>query len=78
MLCYAIALGLFAGVGVAAGRGAAFHAGVAAAAAIAGYHYVLIRERDRARCFAAFRHNNWVGAVVFAGIAIDYVLFPLR
>jgi 4-hydroxybenzoate polyprenyltransferase len=78
MLCYAIALGLIAAVGAAAGRGAAFHAGVAAAAAIAGYHYFLIRERDRARCFAAFRHNNWVGAVVFAGIAIDYVLFPLQ
>jgi 4-hydroxybenzoate polyprenyltransferase len=33
-----------------------------------------IRERDPARCFQAFLHNNYVGMVVFAGIALDYVL----
>jgi 4-hydroxybenzoate polyprenyltransferase len=31
----------------------------------------LIRGRDRARCFRAFRINNWVGLVVFAGLALD-------
>jgi 4-hydroxybenzoate polyprenyltransferase len=43
------------------------------AAGIAGYHYTLIRERDPARCFQAFRHNNWLGASVFAGIALDFL-----
>lgn len=25
-------------------------------------------------CFAAFRHNNWLGGVLFAGIAVHYLL----
>jgi 4-hydroxybenzoate polyprenyltransferase len=32
------------------------------------------RNRDRAGCFRAFLHNNWIGAAVFAGIAAHYVL----
>jgi 4-hydroxybenzoate polyprenyltransferase len=41
---------------------------------LAGYHYTLIRERDRMKCFAAFRHNNWLGACVFAGTAVAYLV----
>ena len=51
-----------------AGRGI----GLAAAAALAGYHYTLIRGRDREFCFRAFLHNTWFGCAVFAGIAADY------
>jgi 4-hydroxybenzoate polyprenyltransferase len=36
------------------------------------YHYTLIRERRREDCFKAFLHNNWVGGVIFAGIAANY------
>ncbi|CAH1745896.1 4-hydroxybenzoate octaprenyltransferase [Thauera humireducens] len=74
MLCYAITLGLLAAVGVAAERGVAWFAGLLVAAGIAGYHYTLIRERDRAGCFKAFRHNNWLGAAIFAGLFIDDLL----
>lgn len=74
MLCYAAALGLLAVVGVQTGAGAAYYLGLAAAAGIAGYHYTLIRARDRANCFKAFRHNNWLGAVVFAGVFADHLL----
>lgn len=42
------------------------------AAGIALYRYTLIRERRREQCFAAFLHNNWFGAAVFAGVALDY------
>ena len=71
MLCYAASFGLLAAVGVAAARGPWYFAGLLVAAAIAGYHYTLIRERDRANCFKAFRHNNWVGAAIFAGVFLD-------
>ncbi|WP_313951270.1 4-hydroxybenzoate octaprenyltransferase [Accumulibacter sp.] len=73
MLCYALALALIAAVGYGLGLGAVFYAGLAGAAAIAGYHYTLIRERDPQRCFKAFLHNNWFGASIFAGIALDFL-----
>lgn len=76
MLCYAAALGLLAWVGLQAGRGAAYLAGLAVAAGIAGYHYTLIRNRDRGACFKAFLHNNWIGATIFAGLAADYLVHP--
>ena len=74
MLCYAAALGLLAAVGFASARGAAYFIGLAVAGGIALYHYGLIRERDRAGCFKAFRHNNWLGAAIFAGILADDLL----
>ena len=33
-----------------------------------------IRTRDRGACFKAFLNNNWVGAVLFAGIAGHYLV----
>ncbi|MFS0755470.1 4-hydroxybenzoate octaprenyltransferase [Noviherbaspirillum sp. 1P10PC] len=74
MLCYAASLGLVTAVGLSAGLGIWFIAGMMTAAGMAVYHYFLIRGRERMPCFAAFRHNNWLGAAVFAGIALDYAL----
>ena len=74
MLCYAITLGLLALVGVMAERGAAWFVGLLVAAVIARYHYTLIRARERGACFKAFRHNNWLGAAVFAGLLVDDLL----
>jgi 4-hydroxybenzoate polyprenyltransferase len=72
MLCYGAALAIILVCGWQAGLRYWFVAGVAVAAAIALFHYTLIRERDRMRCFYAFRHNNWLGAALFAGVAVDY------
>jgi 4-hydroxybenzoate polyprenyltransferase len=74
MVAYAAMLALLAWVGVMARLGWAYYAGLATAAGLMAYHYRLIRERSRAGCFKAFRHNNWVGAAVFAGIAAHYGL----
>ena len=74
MLCYAASLGMITAVGLDAGLGKWFIGGMLVAAGMAVYHYTLIRERERMPCFAAFRHNNWLGAAVFGGIALDYAL----
>ena len=74
MLCYVMTLALIMVSGWQFGLGVWFHAGLLVAAGMAAYHYTLIRDRDRMRCFAAFRHNNWLGAAIFAGIALDYAL----
>ena len=74
MACYALTLGLIAWVGFRAGLGAVFCAGIGVSAGIAVYHYTLIRDREPARCFKAFLHNNWIGASIFAGIVLDYAL----
>lgn len=72
MLSYFAALALLVLVGWQYHRSSAYFAGIAAAAIIAIYHYYLIRERDPARCFKAFLHNNWLGSVIFLGLLIDY------
>jgi len=74
MLCYTVALGIDLVCGWMLGLRWWFVAGVVVAAGMALYHYTLIRGRDRMRCFAAFRHNNWLGAALFVGVALDYAL----
>jgi len=78
MGCYAVALALLVWVGAMAGLGRVYDAGLLVAAGIALYHYTLIRNRERAACFAAFLHNNWFGAAVFAGMVLDYMSASLR
>lgn len=73
MLCYAATLGLIARVGFLLHMGWAFYAGLGVAALIAIYHFTLIRQRDPARCFKAFLHNNWIGASIFVGIVLDFL-----
>lgn len=76
MACYALALSIITAVGWSMGLRGPFIAGMLVAAGCAVYHFRLIRTRDRMRCFAAFRHNNWLGAALFAGIALDYAMHP--
>jgi 4-hydroxybenzoate polyprenyltransferase len=76
MVCYAVTLAILVGVGRSLHLGVAYYAGIVAAALIAGYHYTLIRDRTREGCFKAFRHNNWFGAAVFAGIVADLSVVP--
>jgi 4-hydroxybenzoate polyprenyltransferase len=71
MACYALFIATMAAIGVWQPMGIFYYGGLAVAAAIAAWHYRLVRDRTREGCFRAFRHNNWLGAAVFAGIVLD-------
>ena len=49
-----------------------YYLGLGFAALLLGYEQFLIADRKLAHCFAAFLHNHWVGAVIFAGIMGHY------
>ncbi len=74
MASYVLMVALLVWVGIALRLGWPYHAGLAVAAGMMGYHYTLIRGRSREGCFRAFRHNNWVGLAVFAGLVLSYIL----
>jgi 4-hydroxybenzoate polyprenyltransferase len=74
MLCYTMFFLIMIHVGNLAGLGVWYMLGLVAAMLMALYHNVLIRERTREGCFAAFMHNNWLGAAICAGIVLDYGL----
>ncbi len=74
MASYALFLLLWLGAGLRLGLGWPFVLGLLAAAAMALWHFLLIRQRDPQRCFTAFRLNHWVGFAVFAGTVCAYAL----
>ena len=77
MASYAAYLAIWGVLGRGVGLGWAYAAGLAGAAAIALWHWTLIRDRSRDGCFRAFRLNHWLGFTVFAGVAADYALRAL-
>ncbi len=51
-----------------------FYFSLVIAAGFFVYQQYLIKNRDKDLCFKAFKNNHWVGAVVFVGIALHYLL----
>lgn len=79
MIAHALFFLVMTGVGYERKLGVAYFAGLIAAAALVGYQYRLIRDREREGCFKAFLNNNWVGFVIFAGLALDlYIRVGMR
>ena len=74
MVSYLAFVSLLVGIGRMINAAWPFYAGCAVASVFAIYHFRLIRTRSRDGCMRAFRHNNWVGAAVFIGTAVDYAL----
>ncbi len=74
MASYAIFLAMWLAAGLQLGLTWPFALGLLAAAGMAAWHYSLIRQREPARCFTAFKHNHWLGFAVFAGTAAAYTL----
>ncbi len=71
---YALFLCALALVGQRAGLGLYYWSALGIAALLAAYEFAIAHARNREECFRAFLHNHWIGAVVFAGIALDYAL----
>ncbi len=69
--------GMFAALALAGLRadvGGYYWAGLGAAVVLVLYQFHIARQRAPDACFRAFLHNNWVGMVIFAGIALDFAL----
>jgi len=70
MLFYVVYLSIWSWVVAPSVQPWAWWLGEAVASVQVVWHYLLIRQRTRDGCFKAFRVNHWVGAALFAGIAI--------
>ena len=46
--------------------------GLSVAGAQVLWHFTLIRQRTRAGCFTAFSQSHWMGAALFAGVALGF------
>ena len=65
---------LLISIGWCAGLELTYYITVGVAVLLFSYQQYLIKDRDRSRCLRAFQHNNWVGLIVFVGIAADYLM----
>lgn len=54
-------------------RGSTYYFGLLVASTFFVYQQWLIAERETTRCLRAFLNNNWFGATVFVGLALDYL-----
>lgn len=53
--------------------GAPYYVSLVVAAGLLIYQQYLIRDRSPGNCFRAFLNNNWVGAVLFVGVLLNYL-----
>lgn len=52
--------------------GGFYYLGLLVAAGMFIYQQVLIRMREPEKCFQAFLNNHWLGAIIFAGLVLQY------
>ena len=60
-------------VGEQAGLGNSYTISLAISAILMVYHQYLIRYRQPSLCISAFLSNNWLGAIIFVGIVLNYI-----
>jgi 4-hydroxybenzoate polyprenyltransferase len=70
----AVMTGLLVWVGVTAGFSWPWYLGTGIAGGLFGWQLVLIRPREKDRCFRAFLNNNWVGFSIFLGVLLHFLL----
>jgi 4-hydroxybenzoate polyprenyltransferase len=76
MAFYAVYLLSWLYLGLKLGLGPVYAVGIVVAALQAAWHFTLIYGRTRDGCFRAFRANHWLGAAVFAGVVLSFVVGP--
>ena len=69
LICYGIFFLGFAFVAVNQKLNAIFWLFWVLGIALVLHYYRLVKTRDRAKCFQAFKQNNWLGALFFIAIA---------
>ncbi|MFC3533498.1 4-hydroxybenzoate octaprenyltransferase [Vogesella facilis] len=74
MLCHGVFIAMMLLLGVEQGLGWPYYLALLASCLLIARQYREIRTRDRQLCFKAFLDNNRVGAAIFAGIALDFLL----
>ncbi len=52
--------------------------GLLLASGLGVYQQYLIRHREPEECFKAFLNNHWFGAIIFAGLVINFWLVPIE
>ncbi len=78
MLIQVAVLVIVAAVALATGSGWMFALGWVAASGVLARQYQLIKTRQAAPCFDAFMLNNHMGALLFAGFFLDYLVRQLN
>ena len=71
-ILYALTLLALALVGQQAQLGLVYWIALGVAVLLVAWQFWIARHRERGACFRAFLHNNWIGAAIFAGIALHY------
>ena len=71
---FVLCLGLTAWVLQPYGLGWPLWLGLGVAAAQVAWHFTLNKDRTREGCFTAFSKSHWIGAAIFAGVALGYLL----
>ena len=51
-----------------------YYLSILVAVGLMGYQHKLIKDREPDQCLKAFLNNHWVGATIFAGIYLHYLL----
>lgn len=73
-LLQVVTLVILYGIGKTLDLSLIYNLSIVLAGIMFAYQQWHIRKRERNRCFEAFLHNNYVGMVIFVGIAGHYVL----
>ena len=74
MAAHASMLAILTGIDIWQHWGVFYYLGLLMAAVLAAHQYRLLKFREPANYFAAFLNNNWVGAAIFAGIAVNFLV----